>query len=181
MKQKDISSATQTAILDAANRVIMDNGAEGFTLNAVAQEADISKGGLFYHFPSKNHLIQKMIERMIAMVDSTLADELIKSDGDYLTAYIRASFKTNSEPDKISYALFAAIANDPKLIEPLRSHFFKMQDEIVAAAASPAIGTLIRLSLDGLWLSDLFGFAPPTPTLRAKMLDALLSIAQKKD
>jgi hypothetical protein len=36
-----------------------------------------------------------------------------------------------------------------------------------------------RLALDGLWISDLFGFAPPSPKLRGKMLDALLDIAQK--
>lgn len=178
MKQKNISSTTLTTILDAANRVIMDKGAEGFTLDAVAQEAAISKGGLLYHFPSKKQLIQGMIERSIAKVNSTLREELVKSGGDYLAAYIRASFKTNPEPEKISYALSAAIANDPKLIEPLRSHFLKMQEEISAAAPSPEIGTLIRLSLDGLWISDLYGFAPPAHELRVKMQDALLAIAQ---
>ncbi|MHC1773746.1 MAG: hypothetical protein AB9907_18805 [Flexilinea sp.] len=30
----------------------------------------------------------------------------------------------------------------------------------------------MRLALDGLWISDLFGFAPPSPELRVKMLDA---------
>ena len=54
-----------------------------------------------------------------------------------------------------------------------------MQNEIVAAAASEEVGTIIRLALDGLWISDLFGFAPPSPELRVKMLDALLKIAQK--
>jgi AcrR family transcriptional regulator len=181
MKQDCISSATRTAILDAASKVIMDKGAEGFTLDMVAQEAAISKGGLLYHFPSKKQLIQGMIERMIAQVDSTLQEELVRSNGDYLTAYIRASFKTNTGPGKINNALNAAIANDPQLIEPLRSRFFKMQSEIAAAAPSPEIGTLIRLTLDGLWFSDLFGFAPPAPDLREKILDALLLIAQKKE
>jgi DNA-binding transcriptional regulator YbjK len=45
MKQKDISSTTRVSILDAANRVMVDKGAEGFTLDAVAREAAISKGG----------------------------------------------------------------------------------------------------------------------------------------
>jgi hypothetical protein len=56
-----------------------------------------------------------------------------------------------------------------------------MQTEIAAAAATPEIGTIIRLALDGLWISDLFGFAPPPPELREKMLGALLAITQKKD
>ena len=120
-----------------------------------------------------------MIESMIARVDSTFEEEFVKSSGDYIAAYIRASFKTETGPDQISNALFAAISNDPALINPLRERFLKMQNEIAAAAASEEIGTIIRLALDGLWISDLFGFAPPSPELRIKMLDALLKITQK--
>jgi AcrR family transcriptional regulator len=181
MKQKDISSTTQMAILDAASKVVLDKGAEALTLDAVAQEAGLSKGGLLYHFPSKKSLIEGMINRLIAGVDSSLVEELAKSGGDYLTAYIRASFRSNPERDKISCALFAAIANQPELIKPLQARFFKMQSEIAAAAATPEIGTIIRLALDGLWLSDLFGFAPPAPELREKMLSTLLAIAKRED
>jgi AcrR family transcriptional regulator len=181
MKQKEISATTRMSILDAANRVILDQGVEALTLEAVAQQAGLSKGGLLYHFPSKKKLIAAMIDRLIAEVDSSLAEELVKSGGDYLTAYIRASFVMSPERDKISTALFAAIAHEPDLMQPLQARFFEMQRKIAAAAVSPEVGTLIRLALDGLWISDLFGFAPPPPELREKMLSALLAIAQKTD
>lgn len=178
MKQKDISSATKIAILDAASKVILDKGAEALTIDAVAQEAGISKGGLFYHFPSKNNLIEGMINRLISEVDSVLEAELAKSGGDFLPAYIRASFVTNPEWTKISCALIAAVGNDPDLLIPLQKRFSEMQIKITAASPSPEIGTMVRLALDGMWISDLFGFAPPTPELREKMLIALLEIAQ---
>jgi AcrR family transcriptional regulator len=178
VKQKDISLSTKENILNAANKVILEKGANALTLEAVAHEAGISKGGLLYHFPSKKQLIQGMIESMIARVDATLKEELVQSSGDYMAAYIRASFKTETGPEQVSYALFAAISNDPALINPLRARFLKVQNEIVAAAASEEVGTIIRLALDGLWISDLFGFAPPSSELRVKMLDALLQIAQ---
>jgi AcrR family transcriptional regulator len=179
MKQKDISLSTKETILNAANKVILENGAEALTLDAVAKEAGISKGGLLYHFPSKSRLIQGMIESMIDRVDATLQKEFVNNGGDFMESYIRASFKTITGPDQISYALFAAISNDPELIQPLRARFYKMQNEIAAAATSEEIGTIIRLALDGLWISDLFGFAPPSQQLRVKMLDALLDMAQK--
>jgi AcrR family transcriptional regulator len=181
MKNEDLSTATRLKILDAASKVIMEKGTEAFTLDAVAQEAAVSKGGLLYHFPSKKQLIQGMIESMIARVDATLAEELARSGGDFLTAYIRASFQTKTGPRQISYALFAAISNDPDLLEPLRARFFRMQRELTAAAATEEQGTLIRLALDGLWFSDLFGFAPPPPELREKMLSALLAVVQGSD
>lgn len=158
----------------------MEKGAEAFTLELVALEAAVSKGGLLYHYPSKKQLIQGMIEQSIAKVDAALEEELIKSKGDYMSAYIHASFRTTIEPEKLSYALFAAIANDPELIEPLRSRFYKIQDTISTIPnLSPEIATLIRLSLDGLWLSDLHGFSPPLGEMRLKMKDALLEIYEK--
>jgi hypothetical protein len=56
-----------------------------------------------------------------------------------------------------------------------------MQPEIAAAAASEEIRTIIHLALDGLWISDLFEFAPPTLELRMKMLDGLFEITHKPD
>lgn len=181
MKQKDISSATKIAILDAASKVILGKGVESLTIDAVAQEAGISKGGLFYHFPSKKSLIEGMINRLISDVDAVLEEELVKSAGDFLPAYIRASFMATPEWTKISCALIAAVANDPDLLIPVQKRFSEMQNKITEASPSPEIGTIIRLALDGMWISDLYGFAPPTPEIREKMLIALLEIAQRKD
>ena len=176
MKKLEQKNMTRDAILDAANRVLTDKGAEGFTLESVAAEAGVSKGGLLYHFPSKNSLIEGMIARSVTRVDDALADELVKSGGDYLTAYIRASFRTVAEPEPVSRAVIAAAAGDPSLIEPLRARFRRLQEEITAAAPSPELGTLVRLCLDGLWFSDLYNFAPPPPELRLKLMEALLAL-----
>jgi AcrR family transcriptional regulator len=181
MKQKDISSATKIAILDAASKVILGKGVESLTIDAVAQEAGISKGGLFYHFPSKKSLIEGMINRLISEVDAVLEEELVKSGGDFLPAYIRASFMATAEWTKISCALIAAVANDPHLLIPVQKRFSEMQNKITESSQSPEIGTIIRLALDGMWISDLYGFAPPTPEVREKMLITLLEIAQRKD
>lgn len=167
---------TREAILDAANRTLTAKGAEGFTLDAVAQETPVSKGGLLYHFPSKNSLIEGMIARSIAQVDAALAQELENSGGDYLAAYIRASFRTAVEPEQVSRAMFSAIAGDAHLLEPLRAHFERMQKEIAAAAPSREAGTLIRLCMDGLWYSQMYNFAPPDPLLRQRLQETLLEL-----
>jgi AcrR family transcriptional regulator len=181
MKKNGISSATKIKILDAARKVVLDNGAESLTLERVAQEAGLSKGGLLYHFPTKRNLIEGMIARLIARVDAALEEELLQSGGDYVTAYIRASFRTDPEEQGISNALIAATANDPDLIKPLQERFDRMQNKMAEAAISPEIGTIIRLALDGMWMSDLYGFAPPSPGLREKMSAVLLTMNQLKD
>ena len=179
MKQKDISLTTQTTLLEASAKVVLDKGVGALTLDAVALEAGVSKGGLLYHFPSKNKLIEGMIERLIAEFDSMLETELEKSNGDWLSAYIRTSFQSDPKLDSMGSALFVAIANNPELLEPLRAHYAEWQDKVIASAASPETGTIIRMAIDGLWVSDLLDFAPPSSATRKKMLTALLQLAGK--
>ena len=56
---------THKAILDAANRIVIEQGVERLTLEQVAAEAGISKGGLLYHFPTKEALIKSMISHYL--------------------------------------------------------------------------------------------------------------------
>lgn len=179
MKQKDISSATQTTILKAASKVVLEKGVGALTLDAVALEAGVSKGGLLYHFPSKDKLIEGMIARLVSAFDFALEQELVKTNGDWLTAYINASFVSNPEYNQLSSALFAAIANNPDLLKPLQDHFVEWQKKAEESAPTPEMGTIIRLSMDGLWVSDLLGFSPPSSTMRKKMLKVLMEMMQK--
>jgi AcrR family transcriptional regulator len=178
MKQKDISSTTRVQILDAASRVVLDKGVIALTLEAVAQQAGISKGGLLYHFPSKNSLIVGMIERLIAEFDADLEQELSESNGNWLIAYVRASLRANPYRDQISCALIAALANNPDLLKPLQARFASWQQQAESAMPSPEVGSLVRLAIDGLWFSELFGFAPLSPVVRSKVLHTLLKLAQ---
>ena len=47
----------RTNILDAALRVAERDGVTGITLDAVAQEAGLTKAGLMYYFPSREALL----------------------------------------------------------------------------------------------------------------------------
>lgn len=179
MKLNRNSQSTRLLILDTANRVILENGTNAMTLDSIAKQAGISKGGLLYHFPNKESLITGMVERFVAEFDIAIDKEIQKNGGDWLKAYIHASFENNPEREKISCALFAAFANNPDLLDPLREKFIEWQKKIEANAISAEVGTIIRLTLDGLWLSDLIGFAPPALSLRKKILTSLLEINVK--
>ena len=178
MNKSEQYNTTRETILDAANRVLTARGTEGFTLDTVASAAGVSKGGLLYHFSSKNKLIEGMITRSIARIDEALKEELERSGGDYLTAYIRASFRTTVEPEQVSRAIMAAMANDPDLLKPIRARFERMQREITSAAASEEVGSLVRLCMDGLWYAEMYQFAPPTAELRERMQDMLLNFVR---
>jgi AcrR family transcriptional regulator len=53
---------TRERLLDAAAVVVRRDGAQALTLDAVAAEAGVSKGGLLYHFKAKRDLLDAMLE-----------------------------------------------------------------------------------------------------------------------
>ena len=67
-----VRSSKYDTLLDAAEIVVRRDGSGRLTLDAVAAEADVSKGGLLYHFPSKEALLTAMVERMVTSFDEAL-------------------------------------------------------------------------------------------------------------
>src|SRR5215216_5514144 len=67
-------------LLDAAIAVIRRDGAQRLTLDAVAAEAGVSKGGVLYHFGSKRALIDGLLDRTDAWLVRLAADGLWYSD-----------------------------------------------------------------------------------------------------
>ena len=58
-----LEKTTRDALLDAADHIVASRGVARLTLEEVAREAGVSKGGLLYHFKSKDALTEAMIGR----------------------------------------------------------------------------------------------------------------------
>ena len=54
---------TRQKILDAAQRVVMERGFASASVDAIQEEAGISRGTFFYHFPSKDDLARELLTR----------------------------------------------------------------------------------------------------------------------
>ncbi|MFM7780846.1 MAG: helix-turn-helix domain-containing protein, partial [Alphaproteobacteria bacterium] len=62
-----------TRILDAAENLIIARGVGAMTLEAVAREARVSKGGLLYHFASKEALLEALLGRLAGFIAQEFA------------------------------------------------------------------------------------------------------------
>src|SRR5690242_16415505 len=101
------TSATRDRLLDAAGTVVHRDGAQALTLDAVAKEAAVSKGGLLYHFKTKNDLVQAMVDRWL----SQFGTEMEAADADFVRGYIKAN-----TPDEHELGMLAALVADPSLL-----------------------------------------------------------------
>ena len=143
--------------------VIRRAGSLNLTLDAVAREARVSKGGLLYHFPNKEALVAGLIGHELDCGERLLG-EFYKRDevtpGRWARAY--TTLTLNGDPSQdVSAGLMPAVALTSELLEPVRERYRQWQAEVEADGLEPGLGTLLRLAMDGLWLADLLGLAPP--------------------
>ena len=153
-------------LLQAAAAVVRRAGAEALTLDAVAAEAGVSKGGLLYHFPTKDALIQGLLVAALDRFDDALRSEPQVDPGDLGRAYLRVTAEGASEDS----SLIAVIAQRPELIAPMRARYAHWTAALVADAGDPVEAWVMRLTADGLWLADVLDLAPPDAALRAQIL-----------
>ena len=172
-----MSEPTRQKILDAATTVVLTKGVLHLTLAAVAEKAGVSKGGLLYHFPSKEALVAGLMEQYARTVSDGLASREVKQT--VLEAYVEATLSLDEPSRRLEAALLAAILLNPELINPLRERFLNLQAAITADADNPALATLIRLAVDGLWLTDLLGLASPQGEERVALRDYIKGLLER--
>jgi AcrR family transcriptional regulator len=176
------TNSKRPQILEAACSIVRTKGAAQITLDAVAIEAGISKGGLMYHFPTKDSLLRAMADAALELFSNRIEEEEAASTeekGNFITAYIRASFDPGNNGIELANGWMAAMANDPDILHNAREHFDKIQYRAENDGIDPVLATILRLASDGLWFSDLFNFAPIKDEMRQKIESAILKITKE--
>ena len=68
------TSGKRERIMDIAQDAILAKGFDATSIEEIVAEADITKGGFFYHFKDKSALAAALLERYIAAEDALLDD-----------------------------------------------------------------------------------------------------------
>lgn len=176
------SEHTKSLLLQAANRLITQVGIQNLTLEAVAAAAGVSKGGLLYHFPSKDALILAMIDYYLQQFETRLQSHLAGDRNNpkaWVRAYVLATLDPAPDEFDVSASMMAAIAINPRLLEAMRERY-RVWQSTFDQALPPSIGRIVRLALDGWWISNLLQLAPPDPLERELLQTSLLRLIEEK-
>lgn len=151
-------------ILDAAYRVIEREGVTALTYDSVAAEADLTKGGLLYHFPSREALIAAIHEHRAALWEAQLESALGSSPEEAsaqekLAAYARVAIHSSHRSELL---LMLETSNDPAL----NGIWTDVLDRWAPnSPTTPPTGPeleqfVARLAADGLWLYEALTHTP---------------------
>lgn len=135
-------------LLDAAEELLCDQGSTALTLSAVADRAGVSKGGLLYHFNSKESLIKGMVERLIADFDQLLADQPGQT---YTERYLKATLASVRTGRLRRWAVVTGASGNLYLLAPLREAMTRWHREELADEPDPTVSQIVRLACEGLW------------------------------
>lgn len=90
---------TRDRLLDSFEKLLVKEGSRAATLDAVAADADVSKGGLLYHFGSKDELVEAMLERLREQGEADVKKMRNAKDGP-VDFYLSTSVNTGSRFDR---------------------------------------------------------------------------------
>ena len=179
--------SARDALLDAYQATLLDQGQHATTLTVVAARAGVSKGGLLYHFASKEALAEGLITRMDALLDEDVAAMAAAQEGPS-RYYVRTSVWTGGDFD-LAFVAVAQLAQESHTgaQEAMRRARERWLDLIRAEVGEEATARAILLLGDGLYFdAALGGAAEPSDGLSISpeelmpIVDRLLAAAAEE-
>lgn len=143
-------------ILVAAQELFYANGYAATSVASIAEAAQMTTPNLYWHFPSKQHLLGEVLERahrtfleelLRALPETGTADQLLAT---YVRAYVRLQLEGARDGVVYGYMVLAADlapADSPRLLESRRDIHRVLRD-IVQQGMAEGI-----FALDDPWLA----------------------------
>ena len=168
-------------LLEAAAGLVVEHGLANLTLDAVAREAGVSKGGLLHHYPNKKALISGLndivLERFGALI-MAFADKDPDPHGRFTRAYLMVSAETERTTDEtLSAIMTLAMSKDAELRRQWQDRINDLARRYGEEEASPRMW-IVRHAADGLWLAAISGSPEHSPELHCAIVSRLLEMTR---
>jgi len=171
-------------ILDAAVRVVQRDGVNRLTLEAVAEETGVTRGGMTYHFRDRAALSLALQEHLASSWEESLtraagkaADQATAKEKAAAYATVAMASATSGELELILQG-----GRDASLSEPWRQVLQRWTPSIEDAIADPTAMRLfiLRLAADGLWVYDSLNGHKLSTERRQTIADQITTFADGK-
>lgn len=172
------AAVTRENILQATARIVHRQGLGALTLAAAAAEAGVSKGGLLYHFATKEALLQGMHEYVLAQYIGKLSARAaadLQPSGRWSRAYLAETMQQLDEAYELNAAFLVAAVAKPQLFTAIKDDFLKVQHQLEQDGLPPVVANVIKLAVDGLYYNELFGLQ----TMDAEQREAVTAYLQQ--
>lgn len=165
---------TRERLLDAAAQIVARQGAANLTIDAVAAQAGLSKGGVLYHFPSKRDLLTGMLNRLLTEFQNRV-DTALEATGSLGGAWVTAEHEQSPRERAMTLALLANAAEDPSLLDPARSFVAQSLSSVRKAGREDDLITI--LAVEGLRFLGMLDLLQLSSAERRRLHNRLLALS----
>lgn len=150
------------------------------SLDEIARFAGVSKGGLIYHFASKDELIMGLVRAELAAFQASIDAELEPDDtgpGRLTRAYIRAVLIPDGDEARESLALITQLMTLPAVAEVARAEAERIDAALAADGLPEDVLALVVAAADGMSSAPLWGGSAHSPAHR-RLAERLLHLTR---
>jgi len=168
--EKEKTLKNRQRIVNAATRLIMEKGAKETSLSDIAREVGISKGTLYYYYPTKSELIFDITDRHMRQITSDILTWLEnmqeKVSPDRLLTVVYTTLSKAEKRGKLHlYLIQEAFTDSPNLLSRIRDQYTEwktmlrqgLQRIVPENPSLPILAELILASLDGVIIQSILG------------------------
>ncbi len=136
-------------VLDAFEDLLNANGDSAVTLEGVALRAELTKGGLLYHFRSRAALVAALVDRFESRTRDDL-EEMAHADEGAAASYLRVLDYLSSPLHRTTLAMGQLASREPAAADALARSREAELEVLTADVGDPVISRLTMVLAEGL-------------------------------
>jgi AcrR family transcriptional regulator len=172
-----VRNSHRETLLDAAEAIVTEQGVGELTLEGVAARAGVTKGGLIYHFKTKEALLQALVERLIEHIEARYREKTAVQGENLkvlLITMVNDTFDMSREEKTLMANLLAAVSNYPNQLAPVQHMYERQIHDLTRASEQAGLALMVSCALDGIVFLELLKIKHFSPAERQAMRQALI-------
>lgn len=153
-------SKKEELLMNAA-KIINDEGMHQLTMDYLAKQTDMTKGGILYHFESKDHLLLSMNDMIIGRYEDNIEHFRSQLSGPYVftRAYALSTlYFLNHTDNFLVPAVFISSHENQTCQKKWKSIVKKWDESFKNDQGNPDKILELRMICDGIWFSIMYNY-----------------------
>ncbi|MYM85495.1 TetR family transcriptional regulator [Duganella sp. FT50W] len=175
--------SNRNTLLDVLESLISEHSVHDVTLDEVALRAGVTKGGLIYHFKSKEALLLALVDRMRIRVESHCVDPTEvgkKTLRKFLTDRINYAFSMQQKEKRTMANLLVVTSSYPSLLGPVKVMYHSGIEALEGASEQAGLLLSVWTALDGFVLLEMLNLHHFSELEKKEMKAALLNLVSQR-
>lgn len=166
-------------VLETAQKLIAEKGSGALTFEALSKASGITRGGITYHFPTKDALLRALVEHDMEQwmeAEKSFAPDGVCDQTAALIASIRSFTTSTPEYRRFVSGLIGAAMLEPDLLDPVRKFHCERFSQLDWDEADIR-RMLLRLSAEGLFWMEAFNCYQMPTEARERLVSMIETLA----